>query len=268
MPFLAWAEEVAIPPLAHRVTDLTGTLTTEDQAALESRLAAVEQNKGSQIAILMVPTTQPETIEQYAIRVVESWKLGRKGVDDGVLVLLAKEDRKSRIEVGYGLEGALPDAVAKRITTDIMRPYFRQGDFYGGLTAGVNAIAGVINGEPLPEPKKQHAGGFSLDALFVAFIAAIAVGGVLRAMLGRLMGGLAAGGLAAGLLWVLGVGMVLASLAGVAAFLFTLASGRRGGFPGDFGGWGGGYEGGGHSGGGGFSGGGGGFGGGGASGDW
>lgn len=267
MPVLAWAEDVAIPPLQHRVTDLTGTLSAEDQAALESRLAAIEQKKGSQVAILLIPTTQPETIEQYAIRVVEAWKLGRKGVDDGVLVLLAKEDRKSRIEVGYGLEGALPDAVAKRITTDIMRPYFRQGDFYGGLTAGVNAIAGVVNGEPLPEPKPAVHGGITADLLLVAFFAALAMGGVLRAVFGKFMGGVAAGGLTGVALFALGAGLVFAAFLGFVVFVMMLAGGRRvydsyGGL-GGFGGMGGGGFGGG-----GFSGGGGGFGGGGASGDW
>lgn len=265
LPFWASAGEVAVPPLEHRVTDLTGTLSAEDAAALESRLAAVEQNKGSQIAILLVPTTQPETIEQYAIRVVEAWKLGRKGVDDGVLVLLAKEDRKSRIEVGYGLEGALPDAVAKRITTDIMRPYFRQGDFYGGLTAGVNAIAGVIAGEPLPEPQHAVRTGISPDMVFVAFFAALAVGGMLRAVLGKLMGGLTAGGVTGIALFVLGAGLLFSAFLGFVVFMLMLSSGHRTGFPGGYSG--GGFGGGGF-GGGGFSGGGGGFGGGGASGDW
>lgn len=265
MPFLASAEEVAVPPLAHRVTDLTGTLTAEDQAALESRLATIEQNKGSQIAILMVPTTQPETIEQYAIRVAEQWKLGRKGVDDGVLVLLAKNDRKSRIEVGYGLEGTLPDAIAKRIISDVMRPYFRQGDFYGGLTAGVNAITGVINGEPLPAPQHAVRTGISPDMVLVAFFAALAIGGVLRAVLGKFMGGLTAGGLTGVALFALGAGLLFSAFISFIIFVLMLSGGHRSGF---LGGYGGGGFGGGGFGGGGFSGGGGGFGGGGASGDW
>ncbi|HEY7986861.1 MAG TPA: YgcG family protein [Methylophilaceae bacterium] len=263
MPFLASAEDVAIPPLQHRVTDLTGTLSTEQQADLESRLAAVEAQKGSQIAILIVPTTQPEDIAQYSIRVVEAWKLGRKGVDDGVLVLLAKNDRKSRIEVGYGLEGALPDAIAKRIVSDVMRPYFQQGDFYGGLVAGTDKITEVINGEALPAAAQhrptQNLGGHSF---FVVLIIAIVVGGVLRSVLGKFVGGLASGGLAAFIMYFLGAGFLIALVLGIIAFFMTLVGGQ--GLPLGYGG--GGF---GSGSGGGFSGGGGGgFGGGGASGDW
>jgi uncharacterized protein len=262
MPFLASAEDVAIPPLQHRVTDLTGTLSTEQQADLESRLAAFEAKKGSQIAILMVPTTQPEDIAQYSIRVVEAWKLGGKGVDDGVLVLLAKNDRKSRIEVGYGLEGALPDVIAKRIVSDVMRPYFQQGDFYGGLLAGTDKIAAVIDGEPLPEARHRQDSGLGANALFGILMVAIVVGGVLRSIMGKFVGGLASGGLAAVLLYFLGAGLLLAIFLGVIAFFMTLASGQ--GLPLGYGG--GGFGSGG--GGGGFGGGGGGFGGGGASGNW
>lgn len=261
MPLGAWAE-VAIPPLQHRVTDLTATLTADQQADLESRLAAFEAKKGSQIAILMVPTTQPEAIEQYSIRVAEAWKLGRKGVDDGVLVLLAKDDHRSRIEVGYGLEGALPDAIVKRIVSDVMKPYFRQGDFYGGLVAGTDKIAAVIDGEPLPEAQHHAEPGLNINAIFVAFMVAMVVSGVLRSMLGRFVGGLASGGMVTALLWFLGAGLMMAAVLGVVAFFMALGGGR--GLPIGYGG--GGFGGG--SGGGGFSGGGGGFGGGGASGDW
>jgi uncharacterized protein len=267
MPLLvttpASAEDVAIPPLQHRVTDLTGTLSAEQQADLESRLAAVEAQKGSQIAILIVPTTQPEDIAQYSIRVVEAWKLGRKGVDDGVLVLLAKNDHRSRIEVGYGLEGALPDVIAKRIVSDVMRPYFQQGDFYGGLVAGTDKIAAVINGEALPAAQHRPSQDLGGHSLFVVLIAAIVVGGVLRSILGKFVGGLASGGLAAVLLYFLGAGLLIALVLGIIAFFMTLVGGQ--GLPI---GYGGGGFGGGGLGGGGFSGGGGGFGGGGASGDW
>jgi uncharacterized protein len=266
MPFLASAEDVAIPLLQHRVTDLTGTLSAEQQADLESRLAAVEAQKGSQIAILIVPTTQPEDIAQYSIRVVEAWKLGRKGVDDGVLVLLAKNDRKSRIEVGYGLEGALPDAIAKRIVSDVMRPYFQQGDFYGGLVAGTDKITEVINGEALPAAA-QHRQAQDLGGhfFFVVLIVAIVVGGVLRSVLGKFVGGLASGGLAVFILYFLGAGFLIALVLGIIAFFMTLVGGQ--GLPL---GYGGGFGSGGFGGGsgGGFSGGDGGFGGGGASGDW
>ena len=150
--------EVAIPPLKQRVTDLTSTLDASQLQTLETKLAAFEKAKGSQIAVLVLPTTQPEVIEQFAIRVVEVWKLGRKGVDDGVLLLVAKDDRKLRIEVGYGLEGALNDATAKRIVAEVISPAFKQGDFYGGIDAGVTSIIKVIEGEPLPPPCIWRAG--------------------------------------------------------------------------------------------------------------
>ena len=139
-----------------RVTDLTSTLDAGQIQALEAKLAAFESRKGSQIAVLLVPSTQPETIEQYGIRVVDSWKLGRKGVDDGVLLLIAKDDRKLRIEVGYGLEGALNDATAKRIVSEIIGPDFKRGEFYAGIDAGVDAIIKVVEGEPLPPPAQVH----------------------------------------------------------------------------------------------------------------
>jgi uncharacterized protein len=264
LPWMAQAE-VGIPPLEHRVTDLTGTLTAQQQSALESRLAAFEQQKGSQLAILIVPTTQPEDIAQYSIRVVEKWKLGRKGVDDGALLLVAKDDHALRIEVGYGLEGVLPDAIAKRIIAETIAPHFKQGDFYGGLSAGVDGILGVIQGEPLPAPEngRSHRANSSnaLDQYFpLIFFVAIAAGAVLRAVLGSFAGGLATGGLVGFIVWMLGAGLVFALVLAVMAFFMTLGGGR--GFYGGMG------SGGFGSGGGGFSGGGGGFGGGGASGRW
>src|SRR5512147_166739 len=144
--------EVAVPPLKARITDLTGTLTQSQRDTLERELQAFESRKGSQIAVLIVPTTRPEAIEQYSLRVAETWKLGRKGVDDGVLLLVAKDDRKLRIEVGYGLEGALNDATAKRIVSEVISPDFKRGEFYAGIDAGVTAISKVIEGEPLPPP--------------------------------------------------------------------------------------------------------------------
>ncbi|MDN5836525.1 MAG: YgcG family protein, partial [Nitrosospira sp.] len=153
------AAEVAVPPFTSRITDLTGTLSANETAQLEQKLTAFEAKKGSQIAVLMVPTTQPETIEQYSIRVAEAWKLGRKGVDDGVLLVLAKRDRGLRIEVGYGLEGVLPDAMAKRIVDEIMVPILRQADFAGGIYAGIDRVMGVIEGEPLPPPRSRRGNG-------------------------------------------------------------------------------------------------------------
>jgi uncharacterized protein len=264
-----WAQaELAVPPLKARVTDLTTTLQPAQQAALEQTLRAFEEKKGSQIAVLIVPTTQPETIEQYAIRVAESWKLGRKGVDDGVLLLVAKNDRALRIEVGYGLEGAIPDAVAKRIVSEIITPYFRQGDFHGGISAGIERIIRVIEGEPLLQPKKssgaQRSGGIE-DWLGIVFVAAIIVGGAMRALFGPFIGGLVAGSVVAGIAWLLFTSFLAALGVGVFVFFITLAGLHGGG-----GGWasGGGRGGRSGGGGGGFSGGGGGFGGGGASGRW
>src|SRR5574340_257920 len=132
--------EVAVPPLATRVTDLTATLDAQQIQTLQARLAAFEAKKGAQLAVLLIPTTQPETIEQFGMRVAEAWKLGRKGVDDGALLLVAKDDRALRIEVGYGLEGALNDATAKRIIAEIITPFFRRGEFYAGIDAGTAAM--------------------------------------------------------------------------------------------------------------------------------
>lgn len=266
-------DEVPVPPLERRVTDLTGTLTAERQSALEEKLAAFEARKGSQIAVLIVPTTGAETIEQYGIRVTDAWRLGREDVDDGVLFLVATEDRALRLEVGYGLEGALPDATANRIVEDIVVPQFRAGDFDAGLNAGVDAMISVIDGEPLPEPEAPApwpgggpAGELPGGLLTIGFILVVVVGSVLRALFGRLPAATIIGGLTGVIAWALVASMVAAVVVAVIAFVFTLIGGmpgqRRGGYRG--GGWGAGWP----SGGGGWSGGGGGFGGGGASGRW
>lgn len=260
LPWLALAE-VPVPELTARVTDLTNTLSPDQKSALESRLAAFEQEKGSQIAVLLVPSARPETIEQYGIRVVETWKLGRKGIDDGILVLMVTQDREVRIEVGYGLEGVIPDAIAKRVIEEIMIPRFREGDVAGGLNAGVERLIGLIEGEPLPPPKKQTASGGAFDQYFpMLFVAAIVLGGLMRAIFGNVLGGLATGGIVGFAVWLLGAGIFFALVIAIMAFVFTLGGGR--GISG-FGGMGGGGLGGG-----GFGGGGGGFGGGGASGRW
>lgn len=266
LPLAAVADEVAVPALTARVTDLTGTLAPEQRDALVSRLQEYESQKGTQIAVLIVPTTQPEAIEQYSIRVVEQWKLGRKGVDDGVLLLVAKDDRKLRIEVGYGLEGVLPDAIAKRIIAEDISPHFKQGDFYGGIVAGITRITGVLQGETLPPPRQGESSSPLADNYFIIlFIAALIGGGLLRSMLGRFPGALVNGGLIGLAAMWLGGGLIIAIIIGIIAFFIALFQGISRGHGGGFGG---GYGGGGHSGGGGFSGGGGGFGGGGASGDW
>lgn len=263
--------EMAVPPLTARVTDLTGTLSPSQRDTLERELQAFESRKGSQIAVLMVPTTRPEVVEQYALRVAETWKLGRKGVDDGVLLLVAKDDRELRIEVGYGLEGAIPDAVAKRVISEIIIPFFKQGDFYGGIHAGVNRLVRLIDGEPLPPPQARDTSWSGIfDLLPVAFIAVMIGGGFLGALLGRLTGAAVSGGIVGVVFWTSIGSLIGALVAGIVVFLFTLAAGSSGGRGGS-GGWhSGGFGGGsgGWSGGGGFSGGGGGFGGGGASGKW
>lgn len=262
------ADLQAIPALSSPVTDVTNTLSATEQQALAQKLSAFTQKKGSQIAVLIVPTTQPEDIAQYSLRVVEAWQIGRDKQDDGVIILLAKDDRKMRIEVGYGLEGAIPDAVAKRIVSDVMAPYFRQGDFSGGLNAAVDQLMALISGEALPAPAKKQAGESSFfDYLPILMFGAIFSGMVLRAIFGKFFGSALNGGALGLLVWVLGGALLTVILVVVAAFIFTLAmGGGRGsgfGYPGGVGGYGGGLGGGDI-----FSGGGGDFGGGGASGDW
>jgi len=273
-----------IPPLTARVTDLTGTLTAEQQGALEQKLAAFEARKGSQLAVLVVATTRPEEIEQYSIRVVDQWKLGRgtvggKKVDDGALLLVAKDDHRMRIEVGYGLEGVLTDAMSNRIISETIAPAFREGNFYAGIDAGLDQMMKLIDGEPLPPPQHawqdsgRHPAGSILPQLFFAVL----VGSVLlRAVFGRTLGSIFTGLGAGALAWMAGSAMALVALAVIGGFLITMLMGlprgsgwssypRSGGFGGGWGGFGGGGFG---SGGGGFSGGGGGFGGGGSSGSW
>ena len=255
--------EVAVPPLTQRITDLTSTLDVQQIQVLEARLAEFEKNKGAQLAVLTVPTTQPETIEQYGIRVAEAWKLGRKKVDDGALLLIAKEDRTLRIEVGYGLEGALNDATAHRIIDEIIVPRFKRGEYYPGIESGLAAMMQVVNGEPLPSPKRAAASGkYDIESLlFIAFGLVVVVGGMLRVMLGRFPAALLMGGALGFLAWLLVAPLLIALFVGLIAFVFVLLGGGGGR---GFGGGGGGFGGGG----GGFSGGGGGFGGGGASGRW
>ena len=272
LPWFAVAAfgQIAVPTLKARVTDLTGTLSASQAAQLEEKLKAFESRKGSQIAVLIVPTTQPEAVEQYSIRAAEQWKLGRKGVDDGVLLLVAKNDRTLRIEVGYGLEGTLPDVTASRIIREIITPRFKQGDFFGGISAGVDRIIGAIEGEPLPPPQPRDArvSGGPLELFFFALVAIAIGGGILRALFGRLAAATITGAVIGGIAGALLASWVVAIVAGFISFLFTLAAGSRG-VPGRSGHWGGGWSsGGGGFSGGGFSGGGGGFGGGGASGRW
>lgn len=267
---LAAVADVAVPPLRARVTDLTGTLDAAQKSTLEQTLAAFEKKKGAQVAVLMLQTTQPESIEQYAVRVEETWKLGRKGVDDGVLLVIAKDDRKLKIETGYGIEGVLPDAIAKRIIDNDIVPRFKQGDFYGGISAGVDRMLRVIDGEALPVPPapapRQNAGPDYNSLFVIGFVVILVIGGILRAIFGRFIGAGIASVVVGFIAWSIAGAFLIALIAAIIAFIFTLANGGGGG----------GYSGGGYSGGGGFSsgdsggfsGGGGGSGGGGASGSW
>ena len=266
------AAQVPVPALTGHVIDQTGTLTAEQKATLEQELSAFEARKGSQLAVLMVASSAPEEIEQYSLRVAEQWKLGRKKVDDGAILVVAKNDRAMRIEVGYGLEGALNDLTSKRIISETILPRFKSQDFYGGITAGVEQVIRVVDGEPLPAAGNKAAGGSGVlgsvqQYVPLLFILALGVGGVLRATLGKVAGSVVAGGVVAAIAWFVVGGLSIALGAGVLALFVTLLGGGMVGH-GLGGYYAGGGRGGGMGGGGGFSGGGGGFGGGGASGRW
>lgn len=263
-PFAVRAE-VAVPELSRRVTDFTATLTPDTVNRLESTLAQFEAAKGSQIAVLMLPTTEPEDIAQFGIRVAEQWKIGREKADDGAILIIARDDRAVRIEVGYGLEGVLPDAVTKRIIEEDIVPRFRQGDFSGGVEAGVSRMMRLIEGEPLPPPKPASRGGDNMDQLVLFLFAGIIGGKILGAVLGKGLGSSVAAAGTGALAWLFSGVFFFGVTAAVIVLFMTLAGGRGGGHWGS-GGFGGGSWGGG--GGGGWSGGGGGFGGGGASGRW
>ncbi|MHB1353570.1 MAG: TPM domain-containing protein [Thiobacillus sp.] len=257
--------QIAVPELARRVTDLSATLTPAQVGELEGRLAAFEAERGSQIAVLIVPTTEPEDIAQFGIRVAEQWKIGREKTDDGVILIIAKNDRRLRLEVGYGLEGAIPDAIARRVIAETITPRFQAGDFYGGIVAGVEQVMRLVEGEALPPSERKSAA--EGEASFVLLV----VGGMAAGwLLSLLMSRPAAGGVAA-----LGSGAVGAMLLGMTPMLLLIAlfvfAGVATGFWHGGGGWasrGGGFGGRGGGFGGGFGGGGGGFGGGGASGSW
>jgi len=248
---------VPVPPMRGLVTDLTGTLTSDQQAAMSTRLRAFEQRKGSQVAVLVVPTTAPESIEAYSLRVVEQWKVGRRDVDDGVLLLVARTDRTVRIEVGYGLEGALPDATAKRIISEVIVPRFEEGDFAGGIDAGVDRILRTVDGEPLPAPAPAAETPDIGRLVPILLLGPLVFGAAMRKLLGRLPGaGVVAAGVGA-LAWFLSGLWAVATVSAVLAFAMTIAGrgagidpfgtsrGGGGGFGGGFGGGGGGRFGGG-----------------------
>ena len=296
LALLTWSTAMAqgvlpVPVLTARVIDTSGTLDAAQQQALEAKLAAFEATKGSQVVVYLLPTTQPEDIASFANRVANEWRIGRRAVGDGVLLIVAKNDRKVRIEVAKTLDGAIPDLAAKRIIDEAITPRFKQGDFAGGVDAGVTRITGLISGEALPEPSQTAQTG-PLDALniqggdFLIFLLfAVPIGSAMaRSVFGRKLGAVITGGGVGALAMVATASLLISGLAGIVALIFTLIAGSftspaglgrgsRGG--GGLGGWsggtGGGWSGGGgsSSGGGGFSSGGGGdFGGGGASGSW
>ena len=290
---LCWASAalalVAVPPLSGRVVDQTGTLSAGDIASLTQTLKDLETRKGSQVAVLIVPTTDGEAIEQFSLRVAEAWKIGRKKIDDGALLVIAKNDRHLRIEVGYGLEGALTDATTKRIIDEDITPKFKAGDFAGGVSAGLNRMIRVINGEKLPEPEPAHWETPELLTWLnpgnpLVIFGLIILAGALRSFLGRFIGALATGGIVGFFGWLVAGSLAASILVGFIAFVVTfliqnmgptgpnMRSRRSGGDGGwVIGGSGGSWSGGSSSSGsdsGGFSGGGGSFGGGGASGSW
>jgi uncharacterized protein len=266
----AAADPVAVPRLEARVTDRTGTLDAPGRQRLESLLEAIERKRGAQVAVLLLPTTQPETIEAFGIRLAEAWKIGHRGADNGVIIIVAKNDRKMRIEVGYGLEGSIPDAIAKRIIAERMAPRFKQGDFAGGLIDAVEALDAAIGGpgsgtvaaaDPVPSESAaaiDYNSGEQPD-WFPWLFGMVVAAGVLRLMFG-LLGSLAAASIGGWLGFMVFGSLAFAVGAAVLIFLFSFVNMFSGGGGGGFGG--------GSSSGGGFSGGGGSFGGGGASGDW
>ncbi|MBT9567215.1 MAG: YgcG family protein [Thiobacillus sp.] len=266
----AWAQ-IAVPELSRPVTDLTQTLSASQIAALEGKLAVFEARTGSQIAVLMVPTTQPEDIAQYGIRVADQWKLGRKKIEDGVILIVAKDDRKLRIEVGYGLEGAIPDAIARRVIAEVITPRFKNGDFSGGIDAGVNQLMRLIEGESLPAPTAESPTGGSGENLLIIAVLGFFLGSFFSSMMGRGLASSVAGAGVAGVAWTSMGTWLSPLLMGLGVFVAVLLLGGR--HWGSGGGWssggGGGFGGGSLGGGGGsWGGGGGGFGGGGASGSW
>ncbi len=288
LPLAAWAQGVQpVPALTAHVMDSTGTLDAAQRSALEAKLTAFEQSRGAQVVVLIVPTTQPEDIAAYAQRVGDTWKIGRKSIGDGLLLVVAKNDRKVRIETTKALEGAIPDLAARQVIDTAITPRFKQGDYAGGLDAATDQLMALISGENLPEPEQEGSTGSSKDgfewtdlAVFLFFAVPIA-GRIAAGVLGRKFGSVATGGVVGVLAWVFTSSLIVAGLAILVGTVFALVTslgsfGRGGRSSGGWttGGFGGGSGGGWSSGssssdGGSFSSGGGGdFGGGGASGDW
>jgi len=221
--------QMAIPALEARVTDLTGTLTAGQQSALEEKLAAFERRKGAQIAVLILPTTAPEDIAQFGVRLMESWKLGRKGIDDGAALIVAKDDRALRIEVQYGLEGVLTDATSSRIINETIVPLFKQGDFAGGINAGVDQMLRVVDGEPLPEPdpswKRDEGGRVPGGLVPMILMVIVAVGGFVRRTVGRGLAGAITGAITAAVVFAFTTSWIFATVAGGIVAVVVLAMG-------------------------------------------
>jgi uncharacterized protein len=259
--------QTALPSTGAHVTDLTNTLTADQKDFLEKQLWDFEKIKGSQVIVVIIPTTGDEAIEQYSIRLADALKVGRKGIDDGAILLIAKDDHAVRIEVGYGLEGVLTDYACKKIIESYITPHFREGDFYGGIRTGVDAIVGLIQGEQLPPPKVSKKPNVSISGILPILLI---IGFFLRTFFGRIVGGFLTSGVIFFVAWIALGAISVALLFSLISFFFVVASGNtvgrnfRGG--GGFRIGGGGFSGSNHSGG--FSGGGGSFGGGGASGRW
>jgi uncharacterized protein len=267
------AAQQPVAPLTGHIVDTTGTLSQDALAAIEQTLTELEERKGSQVAVLLVRTTAPEAIEPYALRVAEEWGIGRSGVDDGVVLVVALDDRRMRFEVGYGLEGAVPDALARRIIAETIAPRFYEGDYAGGLNAGLDALIGLIDGEPLPVPVSRAPESEPFTALPFVLILAVFVAPLFRRLFGSLLGSAAVGGGAAFIVWLVSSVLLASVLIGAMVFVLALTGiGGRGGLwasrRGRYGPMPGGFGGGFGSGRGGFRGGGGRFGGGGASGGW
>jgi uncharacterized protein len=282
LPLQLALAQLALPALSGHVVDTSGTLSAPQREQLEAKLSAFEQARGTQVVMLLLPTTQPEDISSYANRLGNSWKIGRKEVGDGVLLVAAMNDHRVRIEVAKTLEGAIPDLAAKRIIDQAITPRFKQGDYAGGLDAAADQLFALIKGEALPAPVarsgSQNKGGFDWEDLAIfLFVGVPVVGAVSKSILGSRLGSLLTGGAAGTMAFWLTTSLLVAALASAVALLITLFANTGGGSRGGrIGGFGGGFGGGsaaggfgGRSGGGGFSSGGGGdFGGGGASGGW
>src|SRR5258708_3507362 len=228
---LALAAEVAVPPLKARVTDLTGTLTGPQIQTLDARLRDFERDKGSQIAVRMRPSTEPETIEEYSIRLGEAWKIGRARIDDGVILVVAKNDRKLRVEVGRGLEGAIPDGIAKRVIAEVIAPHFKANDFYGGIVAGTGALMKLIEGEDLPAPRSGviingvHR-PIDFQTIFLLFVALVVTDAIFRRFFGRVIGAGISGGIVGAVVWLAAGVLAFAVIGGPFRFLIPLAAGR------------------------------------------